>query len=247
MKSRRRQGPIVGRAPDRISSGSTAPSALDWTGELPSLRDLDEAARTVLQKTAVRVTIPQGKIVFRPGDACVYFPLIVSGSIRVQRVTESGRVIHLYRVTANETCILTIAGLLASDSYQAEAVTETEVVAYVLPAAPFKELMNQSAAFRGLVFEGYSRRITMLMLRIEEILCTRVDVRLAERIIALLGESRHIATTQSELAADLGTAREVVGRALHLFERSGWVKLYRGAIEVTDPAALLTFVSSERD
>ncbi|HET6375299.1 MAG TPA: helix-turn-helix domain-containing protein, partial [Methylocella sp.] len=47
--------------------------------------------------------------------------------------------------------------------------------------------------------------------------------------------------------ADLGTAREVVGRALHMFERSGWVKLYRGAIEVTDPAALLAFVSSERD
>ncbi|HET6377684.1 MAG TPA: Crp/Fnr family transcriptional regulator [Methylocella sp.] len=247
MKSQLCQRPNAVGAPDRLSSGSTALAALDWTGELPSLRDLDAAARTVLLKAAVRITIPQGKIVFRPGDACGHFPLIVSGSIRVQRVTESGRVILLYRVTANETCILTIAGLLASDSYQAEAVTETEVTAYILPAAPFKELMNQSAAFRGLVFEGYSRRITMLMSKIEEILCTRVDVRLAERIIALRRESRHIETTQSELAADLGTAREVVGRALHMFERSGWVKLYRGAIEVTDPAALLNFMSSKRD
>jgi CRP/FNR family transcriptional regulator, anaerobic regulatory protein len=221
--------------------------ALDWTGELPSLRTLDEAARAVLRKTAVRATIPQGKIVFRPGDACTQFPLLVSGTIRVQRVTESGREILLYRVTADETCILTIAGLLASEAYQAEAITETKVVAYLLPAASFKELMNQSPAFRRLVFEGYSRRIAMLMSKIEEILCTRVDVRLAERIIALMGVNRQIETTQNALAADLGTAREVIGRALHRFERSGWVKLYRGAIEVADPAALLTFISGKRD
>jgi|SRR5579875_579535 CRP/FNR family transcriptional regulator len=223
------------------------PKPLHWIDELPSLGTLDEAARTILRKSAVRVVIPQDKIVFRPGDACTQFPLIISGTIRVQRVTESGREILLYRVTANETCILTIASLLASEPYEAEAITETEVVAYALPAAPFKELMNLSPAFRSLVFDGYSRRIAMLMSKIEEILCTRIDVRLAERLIGLMGAGSRIETTQNALAADLGTAREVIGRALHMFERSGWVKLYRGAIEVADPAALLTFVGGQRD
>jgi CRP/FNR family transcriptional regulator len=220
---------------------------LHWTEELPSLRALDGAARALLRKTAVRVTIPQGKIIFRPGDACIHFPLIASGTIRVQRCSERGREILLYRVSTNETCILTIASLLASEAYEAEAVTETEVVAYLVPAAAFKELMNKSSSFRALVFEGYSRRITMLISRIEEILCTRVDVRLAGRIITLMGESSRIETTQDTLAADLGTAREVIGRALHKFARLGWVKLHRGAIQVADPAALCTFVSGQRD
>jgi CRP/FNR family transcriptional regulator len=245
--SRQRQEPLDAGSLDGLSAGPPTPEVLHWTDELPALRALDEATRTVLRKTAVRVTIPQGKIVFRPGDACNQFPLIVSGSIRVQRVTESGREIVLYRVTKNETCILTIASLLASEAYEAEAITETEVVAYVLPAAPFKELMNRSSTFRGLVFEGYSRRIAMLMSKIEEILCTRVDVRLAERIISLMTANSRIETTQNALAADLGTAREVIGRALHMFQRSGWVKLYRGAIEVADPAALHAFVSGKRD
>jgi len=79
-----------------------APKPLHLTDELPLLADLDQAAQEVLQKTVVRVTMRQGKIVFRLGDACLQFPLVVSGTIRVQRVTESGREILLCRVKANE-------------------------------------------------------------------------------------------------------------------------------------------------
>jgi len=107
--------------------------------------------------------------------------------------------------------------------------------------------MNQSEAFRRLIFDGYSRRIVALMSKIEELVCTRIDVRLAERLLALKNSSAHIETTQHALAADLGTAREVIGRALKAFERSGWVKLSRGVIEVTNPAALAALIGAVRD
>jgi CRP/FNR family transcriptional regulator len=219
----------------------------NWIDELPSLKELDEETKSALQRMATRVTLPRGKLVFRPGDPCVQFPLIASGSIRVQRVTESGREIVLYRVSANETCILTIASLLATESYAAEAIAETDVVAYVLRAGPFKQLMNQSNAFRSLVFDGYSRRIMALMSKIEELVCTRVDVRLAERLLELMDADRQITTTQQALAADLGTAREVIGRALNTFERSGWVSLSRGAIDVINANALTALIDGKRD
>lgn len=219
----------------------------DWIGALPSLHGLDEASRALLRSSALRAALPRGSVVFRPGDNCVQFPLVASGSIRVQRVTESGREIVLYRVTADETCILTIASLLSAEAYCAEAIVETDVVAYVLAAAPFKTLMNQSATFRELVFDGYSRRIATLMSRIEEIACTRIDIRLAERLLALRGGDNRIETTQAALAADLGTAREVIGRALKVFEHSGWVSLSRGAVDLTNPAALLALLGAHRD
>jgi CRP/FNR family transcriptional regulator len=214
----------------------------DWIADLPFLKPLDRDAKGVLKKSAVRVALPRGSVLFRPGDACGQFPLVASGSIRVQRVTESGREIVLYRVTSNETCILTIASLISDEAYAAEAIAETEVLAYVLPAGPFRALMSQSAAFRELVFDGYSRRIATLMSRIEEIVCTRIDIRLAERLLALRGETNRIETTQHLLAADLGTAREVIGRALKSFERAGWVSLSRGAIQITNKAALLSII-----
>ena len=221
--------------------------ASDWIDELSSLKELDEATKTSLRNAAVRTKVPRGSVIFRPGDFCVQFPLIVAGSIRVQRVTESGREIVLYRVTANETCILTIASLISSEAYTAEAIAETDVIAYVLAAAPFRTLMNQSATFRALVFEGYSHRIATLMSRIEDIVCTRIDVRLAERLLALRDESNRIETTQHTLAADLCTAREVIGRTLKLFERSGWISLSRGAVEVINLPALVAIAAAERD
>jgi CRP/FNR family transcriptional regulator len=219
----------------------------NWIDALPNLKGLDEKARAALMTGATRVAFPQGKVLLRPGDLCVQFPLIASGSVRVQRTAENGREILLYRVSSNETCILTVASLLAAETFEAEAVAETDVVAYVLGVGPFQELMSQSPAFRTLVFEGYSRRIGELMEKIEEILCTRIDVRLAERLVALAKQGLIIETTQSALALDLGTAREVVGRALHGFERSGWVKLSRGAIEVADATALSAFLAEKRE
>lgn len=219
----------------------------DWIEDAPLLRRLDEPTKAQLRDAAIRKQIPRGAVLFRPGDQCVHFPLIVAGTVRVQRVTESGREIVLYRVSNNETCILTTASLLSEDAYSAEGIAETDVLAYILPAERFAALMNASASFRALVFDGYSRRIATLMSRIEEIVCTRINVRLAERLLALKGVDNRISVTQQALAADLGTAREVVGRTLKSFERSGWVKLSRGGAEITDAKALRALCDAERD
>ncbi len=107
--------------------------------------------------------------------------------------------------------------------------------------------MGRSSGFRALVFDGYSKRIATLMSRIEEIICTPINVRLAERLLALVDADGQVRATQQSLAADLGTAREVVGRTMKTFERSGWVQLSRGAVVVTNRAALEELGASERD
>ena len=219
----------------------------DWIDEIPALRALEGGTRTLLRNSALRKQIPRGAVLFRPGDQCVQFPLIVSGTVRVQRVTESGREIVLYRVGMNETCILTTASLISDDAYAAEGVAECDVIAYIVPAEKFSALMNVSQAFRDLVFDGYSRRIATLMSRIEEIVCTRINVRLAERLLALRDPENRISVTQQSLAADLGTAREVVGRTLKSFERAGWMKLSRGGAEIVNIAALEALCDSDRD
>lgn len=228
----------------RLQSNAAAP---DWIERLPALASFDTLTKAELRAAAIRKTLPRGAVIFRPGDACVQFPLIAEGVVRVQRVTESGREIVLYRVLANETCILTTASLISGEVYAAEGVAETDVVAYILPASRFSALMDRSAPFRALVFEGYGRRIATLMSRIEEIACTRINVRLAGRLLALADSAHHVAATQHALAADLGTAREVIGRTLKSFERSGWVSLSRGGVEIVDGAALGALCRAEPD
>jgi CRP/FNR family transcriptional regulator len=220
--------------------------APDWIEAMPALRDMDASAKALLKASATRIVLPQGATVFRPGDAATQFPVVISGSIRVEKITSTGREIVLYRVSPHETCILSIAGLLTGEEYAAEAIAETDVVAYALRPTAFERMMGESSKFRAFVFSGYSQRIASLMARIEDIVCTRIDVRLAERLLAFGKTEGHIETTQHALAADLGTAREVVGRALRNFERAGWVSLSRGAVEIVDAAALKALLA-DRD
>jgi CRP/FNR family transcriptional regulator, anaerobic regulatory protein len=71
----------------------------DWTENVPLLNALDEPAKTLLRESALRKQIPRGVVLFPPGDQCIRFLLIASGTVRVQRIAESGREIELYRVS----------------------------------------------------------------------------------------------------------------------------------------------------
>ena len=197
----------------------------------------DEATKAALEKRAFPLRAPAGAWVFREGLACEGYPIVVSGRIRVQKTGANGREIALYRVGPGETCVITTSCLMRDAAYDAEAVTETEVTAKVLPKAVFRELLATSESFRDFVFRSFSTRISHLLARIEEVAFERIDRRLAQRLLAA-AEDGAVAQTHRELAVELGTAREVVSRKLKDFERNGLIELHRGGLRLLNAVAL---------
>lgn len=211
----------------------------DLLEAFPELAALEPDAANLLGNAGSRVRVPRGTILFRPGDHCHTFLMMLDGSVRVQMVSENGREIVLYRVARGETCIVTTACLVAHTDYSAEAMAETELDAVTLAIGAFEELLGRSAVFRNFVFASFGTRLTGMMALVEEVAFGRIDLRLA-RFLADHRDGRGgLDTTHQALAVELGTAREVVSRQLKEFERRGLVSLARGRIEVPDPAALL--------
>lgn len=210
----------------------------DWLSRFPALVAVPQAERQRLLAAAQVLHVPVGVTIFRPGDVCDNYFMVVEGSVRVQKVAENGREIVLYRVESGETCVLTTSCLLASERYPAEGVTETDVLARALPLASFHALLSSSETFRRFVFSSFSARMADLMALVEAVAFGRMDSRLAQRLLALGGSSGRIVITHQQLAAELGSAREVVSRLLKEFERHGWITLDRGQIVVRDIAAL---------
>lgn len=218
----------------------------DRTGRLaeipalfPTLAKLDEDSATLLGNAGRRVNVPRGTVLFRAGDRCHTFLMVLDGAVRVQMASETGREIVLYRVGRGETCIVTTACLLTDKPYSAEAVAETDIDAVALAAGPFHDLVARSAAFRDFVFASFGNRLTGMMMLIEEVAFGRVDLRLARFLADRRDATGGLDTTHQALAVELGTAREVVSRQLKEFERRGFVALSRGRIQVIDPTALL--------
>lgn len=211
---------------------------VDWITQFDGLSRLEPAVRDVLTRKSAVVAVPEGTVIFGPGKSPENLLLLLEGRVRVQQVSEAGREIVLYRVEAGQSCVLTTACLLAHEDYSAEGIAETDIQAVAIPRAVFDELVSQSAAFRNFIFTAFSRRITDLFQVIEDIAFQRVDIRLAQRLLDLARGTGQIRATHQQLAVELGTAREVVSRQLGEFQRRGWIRQSRGAIDLLDKAVL---------
>lgn len=186
--------------------------------------------------------VPDGACLFRPGDESQAFLVVMQGAVRVEQTNAEGRTVVLYRVGVGQSCVLTTAGLLSARPYAGFGYAEGEVVAARLGANRFRALFREDDRFRELVLQTIVERVGELTDVIDALLLYRTDTRLAGWLAAR-GEGTH-AITQQALAQELGTAREVVSRALKSFEREGWLSLDRGRIIVTDTGALRRYAGA---
>lgn len=210
---------------------------MTWIDRFAGLSALapDQAQDLVARSRVLQLAT--GTEVFVPGQRAANFLLLLAGTVRVQQRSETGREVFLYRVQPGESCVMTTACMLADEDYSAEALAETEVEAVAIPRAVFDDLAGRSAVFRTFVFRAYAQRIADLFALIDSIVFQRMDVRLAA---LLLGRARGgtVLATHQALAAELGTAREVVSRLLGDFHRRGWVDQARGEVLLVNPEAL---------
>jgi len=200
-----------------------------------------ELQRAISEAASV-VRLDPGDYFLREGDTCAHFAVLVTGRMRVFKLAESGHEITLYHVGAGDACPLNVSCILSDRTVPAMAMVEEAVEAIVIPAATFRRWMAEHEALRTFVFQMFATRLTEVMSLVEEVAFRRMDQRLARRLHDLLlqdGTPRaSVEITHAELAADLGTAREVVSRLLKEFERLGAVTLSRGKIALKNPALL---------
>ena len=189
-------------------------------------------------KDASTVFVPKGTRVFQTGDPCNRFFYLLTGSIRVDLIARNGRTIMLYRFGGGETCVLTTSCLLGGDAYCAEAVAEEDTRACALPADAFEAQLSRSADFRRIVFSSFSARLAAMMEKVEEVAFVPIDRRLADRALQMHRQSPDIRITHERLAADLGTAREVISRKLAEWEKQGFIERGRGMFRIRDTAPL---------
>ena len=180
------------------------------------------------------MSAPAGTEIFRAGDPCNHFVIVLSGSVRVQYLDQNGNEIVLYRVLEGETCILTTSCLLGQARYPAQGIAEEQLQAALVPMKIFQKALAHEPV-RNYVFNTLGKRLADLMVLIEEVAFRRMDGRLAHY---LLKHGDVVRATHQEIAVELGSAREVISRLLKDFERKGWIAMQRRRIDILDRQAL---------
>ena len=220
-------------------------SAIDWTDRFKGTKALPRSVRDRLLNVALIRDHKKGYQVFGPENVPDSLIFLYEGAIRVSQTSGNGRDIVLYRVDAGESCVLTTACMLAEEAYNAEGIAETNIKVVALPKMSFDRLVAEEPAFRSFVFAAYSRRLIDLLRVVDDVAFGRIDVRLAERLLMLAGEDKEVAATHQEIASELGTAREVISRVLHDFQKRGLISQSRCRIALSDKSSLRAIAESQ--
>ena len=209
-----------------------------WLRFFPGLNSIDNPAWNKMLERSKPVALSKGQIIFRDGESCKNYLFIISGIIRVHKTTKDGHEIILHRLGTGQVCEITTTCLLANNKYHAEAVAESPANIILLPKLMFQEALSGIPEFQTYVFNGLEKGVNGLIGLIEDVAFGPMDSRLAIYLIKNADGQEFVNCTHHDIAASLGTAREVISRNLKKFEKNNWVKLSRGKIQVLDVNAL---------
>jgi len=201
-----------------------------------------EAAREKLLQDASILHCDSGQVLYGHDGPCDKVLLIGSGSVRVYVSGQSGREFTLYRVTAGEICPVNIQSACDNAGVVAYAQAEDRLEAVVIPANRFRHWLRDFAEAKQYLFESTFDRFVELIGRFRTITTHKIDRRLADFLLRKFAESDAprplIVMTHEDIASELGTVREVVGRRLQKLEGAAAVELGRGRIWLRDKEKL---------
>jgi CRP-like cAMP-binding protein len=210
----------------------------------PFFRGLSD---TSLQELALDMSLrrfERNEVLFWEGDECAGLHIIQRGSVKLFRTSPAGRQ-HIFRVLQEgDTC--NEVPVFDGGVYPVNVEALEETTTWVIDAKAVQYLMRKDPEFMRKTVQNLAARMRQLAQMVSEMAFYQVTNRLA-RLIAetpaeeLSGESG-MRWTQDQLAARLGTVREVVARSLRELERSGAIAAENRKIIVIDREILQQWV-----
>lgn len=222
------------------------------SARLPVWKHLSDEERSRAADSARLQTYEQGAQIHNGSNDCVGALIVLSGTLKVSMLADSGRSISLFRISEGDTCVLSGSCALSSVTFDVFIDAQTNVNLLVIPSDTLKALMA-NPWMEAFVYKTNAERFSEVMWVFYQVLFESFDKRLAAYLLeeakrSARSESNHPCTlhrTHEQIAKDLGSAREVVSRMLKRFEQEGLVDMSRGSITLANVQGLEGVASRE--
>jgi len=214
---------------------------VDPAEKLRALREnpyFDHLAEADLRQVAGYTALHEfarGETLFLEGDPCAGLHIVHSGCIKLYRLSPQGRqyIVRLAQEkdTFNEVSVFDVG----TNPVNTEALETSRV--WVAEAECVRRMVAASPDFAQKVINNLGQNLRNLVRAVSEMAFYQVTHRLA-RLISQSPTEEAARLTQEQLAARLGTVREVVARSLRELERSGAIRSENRRILIANPEIL---------
>ena len=214
----------------------------------PLFKELDDATLSLLAQHAVPRHYRKDELLFTAGQEAHGLFVIVNGSVRAFRESVDGReqVIHVERAGA------TVAEVPVFDdgTYPSTVAAEEETDALFLSKRDVRQLCLQHPAIPLAALRVLAARLRRCAELVEALSLKEVGQRVARFLVS--EARRHgqptaegicltLTQTNQQIAARVGSVREVVSRALSRLQQEGLIVLEDRKLTVRDIEALSSF------
>lgn len=210
--------------------------------ERSNLRRLSTSARECILCGATQRRIEAGSVVHPEGESRPHVHLVVSGLIRMFVTAADGRTVTVRY--CRDGSLIGIASLFGPDfrlPLCVEAVTASELVD--LRPDTLVDLVESSPGVARAFLAETSERVQEFIEEIPRASFTTVTERVARHVLdlAAMDDTGELVAliSQEELAAAVGTVREVAARALRRLRDAGLVRTERNRITLLAPDRLV--------
>lgn len=193
----------------------------------------DAALNKEIELNARRKLVRKDDILIKPGDAIIYIPIVLKGSIRIIRQDPGGLEVFLYHLYPGQTCAMSLTCCQSGKKSIIKAIAEVDSEVLQIPVI-LTEDWYKYPEWKAYISNNYNNRFAELMQVIDLIAFSHMDKQLLhyleERSKAL--NTRVLEITHQEIADELHAHREAISRLLRTMEQKKLVKLGRNNIEV---------------
>lgn len=178
----------------------------------------------------------KNEAVFWDGDESSGLHMIRRGSVKLFKISPQGRELVVKVMGEGSTFNEVPVFDHQPNPVNVSAVEDSEI--WIIESETLRRCITQYPELAQSVIHNLCVNLRMLLGTVEELSFYQVTNRLA-RLITKLPEEQLQGTkeerlTQDDLAARLGTVREVVARSLKELEKSGAIDVNRGQITIVD-------------
>ena len=200
----------------------------------PVLAKINEKNKGIISDNIIFKTLQDGELMTSYENICVAFLFIVSGtiSVSIRRLNNEDEETYLYNIGKGEICHEALSCILNYEplSLVGKAIENSEV--FILPMEIVNNYLVNNLDFTQYIYKDLYKKFNKIVSKKEENKYDSLETRLVK--LLLEKNSNIIYTTHSELAFELDSAREVVGRKLKVLEKQGYITRERGKIRVLD-------------
>ncbi len=206
---------------------------------LPYFATLNSEQMEQIKKGTIELSYPKGEILFLEGEPCRGLYVVKSGQIRIYKSSPEGREQVLLIARPGDS-FNDVPAFDGGPNPASSSALEPSTV-YLIPKERLLPLVADCPAALT-VIKQFATRLRHMTTLVEDLSFRSVVSRLAKALLdsAVVegGPSPVQRLTQDEMAAMIGTVRDVIGRALRTLEKKGAIKMEGRRLLIVDPKIL---------